>query len=326
MLRADAGKWIEERFCGVQGHGKAYEFQQSDGSSYSDLSSPTRQGGFVITRMDITKRIKVERTQREADTMVRQVLEASPVMILMNELESGEVIYRSPATKALFGEPGSMLSFYANPRDRDIYLDRLVKNGRVDNFKYLARRPIGETFWAAVSGRMIEYQQRPVIVSHTRDLTEQLTLEGELERQREIVHQSEKLSALGELLAGVAHELNNPLSVVVGQTLLLKETATDAVVRSRAEKIGSAADRCARIVKTFLAMARLQPARTENIDINDVFEKALEVAGYAIRSSDIDVSLRLGKNLPTVWGVPDQLGQVFSNILINAQQAPRRCA
>jgi len=316
----DESKWIRERLRGVQGHNKAYEFQQSDGRWYSALSSPTREGGFVITRMDITKRIKMEKAQREADTLVRQVLEASPVMILMNELESGEVIYRSPATSALFGEPGSVLSFYANPRDRDVYLDRLVRDGRVDNFKYLARRPNGETFWASVSGRLIEYQGKPVIVSHTRDLTEQLTMEAELERQREIVHQSEKLSALGELLAGVAHELNNPLSVVVGQTLLLRETATDATVQARAEKIGAAADRCARIVRTFLAMARQQPARTENIDINEVFEKALEVAGYAIRSSDIDMSLRLGKGLPTVWGDPDQLGQVFSNLLINAQQ------
>ena len=317
----DEGRWIKDRIRDVQGQNKAYEFQQSDGRWYSALSSPTREGGFVITRMEITKRRKMEQAQREADALVQQVLGASPVMILMNELDSGKVLYRSPATKALFGEPELVLSFYANPGDRDVYLKQLADDGRVDNFKYLARRPNGETFWAAVSGRMIEYQGRPVIVSHSRDLSEQLAMESELERQREIVHQSEKLSALGELLAGVAHELNNPLSVVVGQTLLLKETTTDASVQARAEKIGSAADRCARIVKTFLAMARQQPGRTENIDINEVFERAMEVAGYAIRSSDIDVSLRLGKGLPTVWGDPNQLGQVFSNLLINAQQA-----
>ncbi|HMB76332.1 MAG TPA: PAS-domain containing protein, partial [Kiloniellaceae bacterium] len=319
--RGDEDSWIKERIRDVQGRNKAYEFRQQDGRWYSALSSPTREGGFVITRMDITERIKMEQAQREADSLVRQVLEASPVMILMNELESGEIIYRSPATKALFGEPESVLSFYANTGDRDVYLDRLRREGRVDNFKYLARRPSGETFWASVSGRLIEFRGRPVIVSHTRDLTEQLAMEAELERQSEIVHQSEKLSALGGLLAGVAHELNNPLSVVVGQTLLLKETSRDATVLSRAEKIGSAADRCARIVRTFLAMARQQPARSENIDVNAAIESAMEVTGYAIRSSDIDVSLRLGKDLPSVWGDPDQLGQVFSNLLINAQQA-----
>ena len=102
---------------------------------------------------------------------------------------------------------------------------------------------------------------------------------------------------------------------------MLKETAADKDVVARADKIGGAADRCARIVKTFLAMARQQPSRTENLDINEVFESALEVAGYSIRSSDIDVSLRMGRKLPAIWGDPDQLSQVFSNLLINAQQA-----
>jgi PAS domain S-box-containing protein len=317
----DTEKWLKSRLSGIEGSNKTFEFQQSDGRWYSAFSSPTRDGGFVITRLDITSRKEMEAAQREADELVQQVLEASPVMILMNELESGKVIYRSPASKELFGRPQSVVSFYANPGDRDIYLRRLVKTGQVDDFKYLAKRPNGETFWASVSGRLIDYQGRKVIVSHTRDLTEQMAIEQELERQREIVYQSEKLSALGELLAGVAHELNNPLSVVVGQTLLLKETAKDADVAARADKISNAADRCARIVKTFLAMARQQPARTENVDVNQALESALEVAGYAIRSCDIDVSLRLSKNLPAVWADPDQLSQVFSNLMINAQQA-----
>ena len=267
------------------------------------------------------ERRQMEAAEREADALVQQVLEACPVMIMMNEFESGEVIYRSPATTALLGEPESVRLFYADINDRSRYLKQLKKHGYVDDFEHLARGPGGETFWASVSSRLIVYQGRQVIVSHTRDLTDRLAIEQELERQREIVNQSEKLSALGELLAGVAHELNNPLAVVVGQALLLKETASDADTTARAEKIGSAADRCARIVKTFLAMARQEPARTESIDVNQVIESALEVAGYAIRTSDIEVSLRMPKKIPAIWGDPDQLGQVFCNLLINAQQA-----
>ncbi|NNE23647.1 MAG: PAS domain S-box protein [Rhizobiales bacterium] len=313
--------WINDRKNRVQRHDEAYEYQQADGRWYSGLSSPTREGGFVLTRVDVTRRKEMEAAQREADHLVQQVLEACPVMIMMNELENGDVIYSSPATRSLFGEPDSVRSFYADIKDRERYLEQMKANGFVDDFVYQAKGPDGNLFWAAVSGRLMEYQGRQVIVSHTQDLTDRLTIEAELERQRDIVHQSEKLSALGELLAGVAHELNNPLSVVVGQAMLLKETANDNDVVVRADKIGSAADRCARIVKTFLAMARQQPHRTENININDVFESALEVAGYAARASDIDVSLRLASNLPAIWGDPDQLGQVFSNLLINAQQA-----
>ena len=69
------------------------------------------------------------------------------------------------------------------------------------------------------------------------------------------------MSAMGELLAGVSHELNNPLSVVVGQALLLGETATDPAIGARAERIGAAADRCARIVRTSPAPLR---RRTSN--------------------------------------------------------------
>lgn len=80
---------------------------------------------------------------------------------------------------------------------------------------------------------MAPYRGQQVIVSHLRDLTEQLTMEAELERQREIVHQSEKLSALGEPLAGVAHALNNPLSVVVGQRVRITVQLIEAESGSR---------------------------------------------------------------------------------------------
>ena len=96
-----------------------------------------------------------------------------------------------------------------------------------------------------MSARLIDYHGEEVIVANTVDLTELRAVEAEMARQRDALHQSEKLGALGELLAGVAHELNNPLSVVVGQALLLKETAADKRTAERATKIGNAADRCA---------------------------------------------------------------------------------
>ncbi|MBT4889802.1 MAG: response regulator [Rhodospirillales bacterium] len=153
------------------------------------------------------------------------------------------------------------------------------------------------------------------------DITENLAMEAEIARQNDALHQSEKLSALGELLAGVAHELNNPLSVLVGHALLLQETTSDEKTMIRAKKIGNAADRCARIVKTFLAMARQQPMNRRNMDIYEVIESALEITASSIRNADIEITTEISKDLPVLWGDPDQINQVIVNLIINAQHA-----
>src|SRR3546814_16672006 len=98
-----------------------------------------------------------------------------------------------------------------------------------------------------------------MIVASAYDLTEQRNAEAQMVRQRDALYQSEKLSPLGPLLAGVAHEMNNPLSVVDGHAQLLKETAGDQRTVRRATTIGKAADRCSRTAKSSPAMARQRP-------------------------------------------------------------------
>lgn len=156
-----------------------------------------------------------------------------------------------------------------------------------------------------------------------QDITERKHAEEEMERQKEALHQSEKLSALGELLAGVAHELNNPLSVVVGHALMLEEESDDPALVARTRKISNAADRCSRIVKTFLAMARQRPAKLERTDLAGVIEAALDVAGYGLRSAGASVELNLSQDLPRVQADADQLAQVFANLFVNAEHAIR---
>jgi signal transduction histidine kinase len=152
-------------------------------------------------------------------------------------------------------------------------------------------------------------------------LTSLLHAEQQLARQRESLHQSEKLSALGGLLAGVAHELNNPLSVVVGRAIQLQERAASAADREVAAKISAAAERCSRIVRTFLAMARRQETPRTPTSVNEVILDALDVLGYTLRSSGVEVDTRLAQDLPLVMADASQLGQVFLNLFANAQQA-----
>ena len=119
------------------------------------------------------------------------------------------------------------------------------------------------------------------------DLTPLRAAQAEAARSREALHQSEKLTALGALLAGVAHELNNPLSVVVGYSSMLREIACDPAMTARAEKIHAAAERCARIVRTFLAMARARPPQRAPVALAEVVMGALDLAGYGLRSADV---------------------------------------
>src|SRR3546814_11631217 len=106
-----------------------------------------------------------------------------------------------------------------------------------------------------------------MIVAAAHDLTQQRAAEEQMARQRDALYQSEKLSALGALLAGVAHELNNPLSVVVGHAQLMKETAGDPRIVECATTIGTAADPCPRIVTSFLPLPRQRPPERRAVHV-----------------------------------------------------------
>ena len=307
-----------------------HRFKRADGSVFTGSISARvidyeGEPVSVSTTIDLTERHAMEAELRESEAMVRHVLESCPTAIQMT-MPDGKILYQSPETLKLFRETrehtvGNAAERYADDAGRAKYLERLLETGSVEDYHVHYRRFDGSEFPCSISSRLVDYKGNKVIVSAFHDLTDELARENEMARQREALHQSEKLSALGELLAGVAHELNNPLSIVVGQTRLLEETTTDPRAAQRATKIGAAANRCARIVKTFLAMARQQPHKSTAIDINEALSGAMEVIAYTMKSADIRVTPLLAADLPPVWGDADQLTQVLVNLLLNAQHA-----
>jgi CheY-like chemotaxis protein len=161
------------------------------------------------------------------------------------------------------------------------------------------------------------------LIGIARDITERKQAEEQLQRQRETLYQSEKLATMGQLLAGVAHELNNPLSVVMGQAALLRQAIRGKHHAERAGKIVQAAERCARIVNNFLALARQRPPERQPVQLNMVVREAVELLAYPLRVDSVEVVFALADEMPVLCADPHQLHQVVVNLVANAHQAMR---
>ena len=185
-----------------------------------------------------------------------------------------------------------------------------------------ARRANGALFPAEIAIVPVGVGGKTILAAYIRDLTEQKASAEAIKNQQQRINQIEKLSAMGSLLAGVAHELNNPLAILMAQATLLQDMQPPPppAVKTRADRIYAAAQRSGRIVKSFLAMARQKPPVREPTKIEEVITGALELTGYGLRSSGIEVVTDFPPAIPTLSGDPDLLGQVFTNLLINAQQ------
>ncbi len=217
---------------------------------------------------------------------------------------------------------GSSLKLqWSNSRNFDELMSRFASDGRLEAQEVRFQRNDGEQFWAAISARGIQVEGQDYLFLYARDLTDQLADKLEISRQRDALHDAEKLSALGQLLGGISHELNNPLSVLSGQALMLKEQSDDEKTAKRADRILKAADRCTRIVRSFLDLARSKSPDLIAVDLNEMVAEAVEDAGKTIREMGAEVILDLPRTVPRIMADPNQIRQVFVNLIVNASHA-----
>jgi nitrogen-specific signal transduction histidine kinase len=140
-------------------------------------------------------------------------------------------------------------------------------------------------------------------------------------RARKLLEQTERLVTIGQMAAGVAHEINNPLNAIVGMAELLCEDLEDEGAKRMAEHIREQALRIGRITKNLLTFARPRPQEFAPVDINDVVREVVEMKSYQLRSNNIAVALNLTEPLPKVLGDKLQLQQVLLNLINNAEDA-----
>ena len=312
--------------------------RRKDGTRYTEQQTITpvaaedgRITGFVAVKHDVTEKRRLAATLRQQEAHYRSLIENIQDMVFVVDAD-GINRYASPSVERALGyapreRVGSPALELVHPDDvprvARLFAPGSRDNGLIGPAEYRVRHRDGS--WRrveAVGKNLSTGQAHQGVVVTVRDITERHQAEELQQKLKAQLSQREKLAALGELLAGVAHELNNPLSVVIGHATLL-ERVNDPNVKARGVKLKDAATRCARIVKNFLSLARQHAPEHDRVDVNAIVREVVELLAYQLRVDDAAVTLDLSDDLPLLWADPHQLRQVLVNLITNAHHAVR---
>jgi PAS domain S-box-containing protein len=277
--------------------------------------------------MDITERREIERRLRQQQEFARRLVDNFPDMILVLDTNS-QYTFVSPRCREILGyEPAELAALGFGhcvhpeemPTVRMLYDDIVAARRTYESLEVRVRRKQGD--W-----RRILFNFSPL--SDEKGSIEGVVLSGrdvtDIKRLEEQLIQAEKLAAMGQMLAGVAHELNNPLTAVLGVTELLRERAgLDESFARQLDLTHRQARRAARIVQNLLEFSRPASAQKKLLDVNNLIERTLQLHEHSLRRNSIEVEFRPDTSLPGILGDANQLIQVFLNLVTNAEQAIR---
>ena len=277
--------------------------------------------------MDITERREMERRLHQQQEFARRLVDSFPDLILVLDA-AAHYTFVSPRCKEILGydvEDTQQMEFGGRTHPEDLpaalslYKDVIAGKETFASLEIRVRHKLGE--W-----RRIRFNFSPL--SDEKGSIEGVVLSGrdvtDLKRLEEQLIQAEKLAAMGQMLAGVAHELNNPLTAILGVTELLRErVGTDDSTRRQLELTHRQARRAARIVQNLLEFSRPASPQKKPLDLNNLLERTLQLHEHSLRRNNIEVDFHPRADLPGVIGDANQLIQVLLNLVTNAEQAIR---
>ena len=272
---------------------------------------------------DITDRREAERRYRRERDFNRNILNNTQSMILVLDTAKLVSYANRRCFEAGYREEDLLGHAFADmvaPARRAVLeeaLERTLQGGSVEHLEVPALRGNGAPgkFSISLSPMRDEKGDINSIVAVMTDVTDAADLQAKL------MH-TEKMAALGQLVSGVAHEVNNPLAAIVGFTdLLLENAGVPEDAKSELKVILQEAQRTRTIVRNLLSFAREMPAQREPLQVNSVVQQTLKLRAYDLSNRGVETAERYQDDLPLTVGDPNQLQQVFLNIVNNAYDA-----
>jgi len=277
--------------------------------------------------MDITQRREMERRLHKQQEFAHRLVDSFPDLILVLD-SSARYTFVSPRCREVLGydlqETEDMeLGGRTHPEDlpalMSLYGDIIAGKQNFASLEVRVRHKQGD--W-----RRVRFNFSPLsdetgridgVVLSGRDVTD-------LKRLEEQLIQAEKLAAMGQMLAGVAHELNNPLTAILGVTELLSERqGLDEATKRQFELTHRQARRAARIVQNLLEFSRPASPQKKPLDVNSLIDRTIQLHEHSLRRNNVAVDFNPEPGLPRVIADGNQLIQVFLNLVTNAEQAIR---